>query len=132
MRAYISSLLVLRMASSSGPAIAASISAAMFASTVFFLTSRLGLPTACRSCFCRAQICLITAWPSVRARTMSASEISSAPDSTITMASSVPATSRFSLLLARRSAVEGLTTHCPSHIPTRTAATGLWKGMSEM
>ena len=78
------------------------------------LTSRLGFPTACRSCFCRAQICLMTAWPSLRARTISPSDSSWAPDSTITMASSVPATSRLSRLLARRSEVAGFTTHCPS------------------
>jgi hypothetical protein len=110
MRAYISSLPVLRMASTSGPASATSISATSPASIVFLATVRLGLPTSARSCFWSRTICRMTAWPSPSARIISASGISLAPDSTITMASSVPATRRFSLLFVRRSDEGGFTT----------------------
>ena len=73
----------------------------------------------------------MTACPSASARTITSSLISWAPDSTMTMASSVPATSRFSLLFVRRSPELGLTTTCSSQYPTRTAPTGLWNGIDD-
>jgi hypothetical protein len=93
---------------------------------------RFSWPTRDRSSFWMAVIFLMASCPVARASTITASGISPAPASTITMASSVPATSRLSWLFVLRSAVEGLTTQAPSQYPTRTAPTACSKGMSEI
>ncbi len=77
-----------------------------------------------------ATIFLICAWPNSRASATASSETSSAPDSTMTMASSVPAMMMF-IKLFFWSATVGLMTNCPSTRPTRTHAMGFSNGRSE-
>ena len=86
----------------------------MAGSISFFANGRFGLPTRARSSFWIATICLMTLWPSTRASAITSSATSWALASTMTIASSVPATSRFSWLFALRSAVAGLMTKAPS------------------
>ena len=61
---------------------------------------------------------------------ISASGTSLAPASTIRTASSVPDTTRSMSAVSSASSV-GLTTKLPSTLPTRTAPTGIGKGMLE-
>ncbi len=103
-----------RTAASSGSVSAPSIVATTCGSIVFLAWGRLDFPALARRSFWIATICLMTAWPSTSACVITASLTSLAAASTITIASSVPATSRLSWLLALRSAVAGLTTHAPS------------------
>ncbi len=104
----------MRAAARSGSARAPSISATIAGSTSFFANGRFVLPTRARRSFCMATICLMTLWPSTRAPASTSSVTSWALASTMTIASSVPATSRFSWLFAFRSAVAGLMTKAPS------------------
>ncbi len=103
-----------RTAASSGSVSAPSIVATSCGSIVFFACGRFGLPAFARSSFWSATICLMTSWPSTSAWAITASGTSLALASTITIASSVPATSRLSWLLALRSAIAGFTTQAPS------------------
>ena len=64
------------------------------------------------------------------ASSISCSEISLEPASTIKIASSVPATARFRRLTSNCAGV-GLTINCPSMSPTRTPAIGPSKGISD-
>ena len=76
------------------------------------------------------QILRISPWAMSSASRISASEISSAPASTIRMASSVPETTRSSVEWpSARSVSDGLTTKLPSTLPMRTAPTGIGNGM---
>ena len=78
-----------------------------------------------------ATIFFTCSWPNSSASTTVSSETSSAPDSTITMASSLPAITMFSRLVFC-SATVGLATSWPSTSPTRTAAIGVGNGRSEI
>src|SRR4051794_3429484 len=66
------------------------------------------------------------------ASSISASETSFAPASTMRIASSVPATTRSRSVLSTRSASLGLTTKLPSTLPMRTAPTGAASGTGEI
>jgi hypothetical protein len=73
---------------------------------------------------------LISPWASSSAEIRSSSAISSAPASTIVIASGVPQTIRSSVDSFRSGRV-GLTTRRPSMRPTRTAPTGPRNGIGE-
>ena len=79
---------------------------------------------------------LISPWAMSSASRISASVTSLAPASTIRMASSVPATTRSSVLSfslpARSDSSVGLTTKLPSILPMRTAPTGVGNGTLEI
>ena len=95
-------------------------------------TSRLGLPTSAAISFSSATIFRIASWPRPIASSISSSETSEAPASTMTTASSEPATTRSSRLVSSCWNV-GFRRYSPSaERPTRTAAIGTGNGMSEM
>ena len=93
--------------------------------------TRLGLPISACILSCRSIRGWMALWPYSRAATITSSGTSSAPASTIRMASRVPAMRRSRSDLSI-SAKVGLAMNWPSTRPTRTAATGPFQGMSEI
>ena len=92
---------------------------------------RFGLPTASRMRSCSSSTSCTLLWPNMSASMRSSSVISSAPPSTITMASLLAATMISRSLFAISSKV-GLAMSLPSMRPTRTPAMGPAQGMSLM
>ncbi len=93
--------------------------------------SSLGLPALLCSSTCAAHSFLIAECAMSSASRISASGTSLAPHSTISTASSVPATTRSMSAVSSCSSV-GLTTKLPSTLPIRTAPTAVGYGMSEI
>ena len=91
----------------------------------------LGLPTLARRSSCAWQSVLIAACAASNACSMTSSDTSLAPASTIVMASIVPHTIR-SRSESSICVISGLTLICPSMRPMRTAPTGPKKGSGEM
>ena len=98
-------------------------------STTLSVNSRLDLPTASHSSFCAAMSGVIDSWPNFKASIKSASGISSAEPSNMTMFDSLPTYTRSRSLDSICSWV-GLATNPPSMRPTRTAPIGPANGRS--
>ena len=111
---------------------AASISAAMFASTVFFLTSRLGLPTGLPQLLLQGadllddRVALGEGLDHVGLGDLLGPRLHH-DDGVLG-----PGHQQVQLALGPQVGGRGVDHALPVPIPTRTAATGLWNGMSEM
>jgi len=92
--------------------------------------SNFSLPSSARMRSCSSMTGSMASWPRRSASSIRSSGSSSAPASTIRMASLVPAMRRSSVDAAICSTV-GLMTNAPSMKPTRTAPIGPSQGMSE-